>query len=130
MSEAFLVLRRDGATWAVARPAVQGLARRGAAFEVKLAAGALSADEVVAVTADLRWLPVGGVLRRFWPEAAHGLAVHGAVPVVLIDPLAPPRSLLAAAARGAVAEPSSAAYPPRAPSAGSERQKGDADHGN
>jgi hypothetical protein len=109
VSEGFLVLRRGGATWAVARPAVQGLARRGAGFEVQLAAGVLSADEVLGVTADLHWLPAGGVLRRFWPEAAHGLGLHDALPVVLIDPLAPPRSLLAV---------------PGAP------QKGDPEHGD
>lgn len=99
MSEGFLVLRRGGASWAVARPAVQGVARRGAGFEVQVAAGALGADEVVGVAADLRFLPAGGVLRRFWPEAALGLAIHDALPVVLIDPLAPPRSLLARASR-------------------------------
>jgi hypothetical protein len=93
----FLVLRRDGATWAVAQPEVQGLRRRGGAFEVRVAAGALIADEVLGVATALRLLPAGAVLRRFWPEAARGLGVHGALPLVLIDPSSPPGSLRAAA---------------------------------
>jgi hypothetical protein len=99
----FLVLRRDGATWAVAHPDVRGLARRGGGFEVTVAAGTLAADEVLGVTADLRCQPPGRVLRRFWPEAARGLAVHGELPLVLIDPFAPPRSLLVTGAGAAAA---------------------------
>jgi len=90
----FLVVRRGGATWAVAHQEVQGLAGRGAGFVVRVAAGALAADEVLGVTVGLRLHPAGGVLRRFWPEAARGLAVHGTLPLVLIDALAPPRALL------------------------------------
>jgi len=52
---------------------------------------------VLGVATGLRLLPAGAVLRRFWPEAACGLGVHGALPLVLIDPLSPPRSLLAGA---------------------------------
>jgi hypothetical protein len=127
VTEGFLVLRRGGATWAVAQPAVLGVARRGAAYEIKVAAGALTADEVLGVTADLRLHPLGGVLRSFWSETARGLAVHDALPLVLIDPLAPPRSLLA--------EPAEPPAPgaPGAPSARLEDdgpQKGDAEHGN
>jgi hypothetical protein len=96
VSEAFLVLRRGGATWAVAHPEVLGLWRHGGGFEVRVAAGALAADEVLGVASGLRLHPAGPVLRRFWPEAARGLAVHGALPLVLIDPASPPRSLLAA----------------------------------
>jgi hypothetical protein len=95
VSGGFLVVRRGGATWAVAHQEVRGLARRGAAVEVTVAAGALAADEVLGVTTDLRLHPAGSVLRRFWPETARALAVHGTLPLVLIDPLAPPRSLLA-----------------------------------
>jgi hypothetical protein len=128
VTEGFLVLRRGGATWAVAQPAVLGVARRGAAYEIKVAAGALTADEVLGVTADLRLHPLGGVLRRFWPETARALAVHEALPVVLIDPLAPPRSLLA--------EPDEPAAAPGAPGAPRKRlaedepQRGDSRHGN
>lgn len=95
MSGGYLVVRRGGATWAVANQEVLGLVRRGAAFEVRVAAGALTADEVLGVTTSLRLHPAGGVLRRFWPEAARGLAIHAKLPLVLIDALAPPRSLLA-----------------------------------
>ena len=100
----FLMMRKAGVTWAVAHPEVRGVAQRGGSFEVTLAgslpAGAatlLTVDEVLGVAADLRLLPAGPVLRRYWPEAAHGLAVHGAQPMLLIDPQAPPRALLATA---------------------------------
>ena len=105
MNGGFLVLRRDGAAWAVAHPEVRGLARRGAGFEVRVAAGALTADEVLGVTAELRCQPPGRVLRRYWPEAAVGLAVHGELPLVVIDPRAPPRSLRAGGAEAEKAEP-------------------------
>jgi hypothetical protein len=101
VSGAFLVLRRDGATWAVAQPEVHGLVRRGGGFEVAVAAGTLAADEVLGVTAELRCHPAGRVLRRFAPEAARGLAIHGERPLVLIDAHAPPRSLLATGANAA-----------------------------
>lgn len=97
MSAGYLVMRRGGLTWAIAHQDVRGLARRGAGFEVTVAAGALAADEVLGVVADLRLQPPGGVLRRFWPEAAHGIGVHDALPLVLIDPQAPPPSLRAPA---------------------------------
>jgi hypothetical protein len=117
VSGGYLVMRRGGATWAVADREVRGLARRGAAYEVTVAAGALTADEVLGVTADLRLHPAGGVLRRFWPEAARGLAVHGSLPLVLIDAGAPPRSLLAALSPAA--PPSSPPpSPPRPETAG------------
>jgi len=94
VSGGFLVLRGGGAAWAVAQREVRGLARRrGGGYEGTVAAGVLAADEVLGVAAELRCLPAGLVLRRFWPEAARGLAVHGELPLVLIDPLAPPRAL-------------------------------------
>jgi hypothetical protein len=132
VSGGFLVLRRGGATWAVAQPAVQGLARRGAGYEVKVAAGALTADEVLGVTTDLLVHPAGGVLRRFWPEAACGLAVHDALPLVLIDPLAPPRSLLGEVAE--LGEPPGAEAPrsgsPSGVQAAPQPEKGDSSNGN
>ncbi len=90
----FLVLRRGGATWALAWHEVRGLARRRGAFEVLVEGGPLAADEVLGVATDLRLHPAGAALCRFWPEAARGLAVHERAPLVLIDPLQPPRALL------------------------------------
>jgi hypothetical protein len=89
----FLVLRRGGATWALAWQEVRGVARRRGVFAVRMAAGVLAADEVLGVTTNLRLHPAGGALGRFWPEAARGLAVHENTPLVLIDPSAPPRAL-------------------------------------
>jgi hypothetical protein len=156
MSEAFLVLRRGGATWAVAHAAVRGVVRRAVggmgtegalggadrergegmagragerraregggeaesggdgAFEVATTAGALAADELLGVTTELRLHPPGAVLRRYWPEAARGLAVHGALPLVLIDAAAPPAALRATAA-------TTAAAPRRKPGAAGRR---------
>lgn len=121
---AFLVLRRGGAHWALPWQEVRGVARHGTGgggggagsagagggsgdpdgsaekgavaggFEVRVAAGCLAADEVLGVVPEMRLHPAGAALRRFWPEAVRGLAVHGRAPVVLIDPQAPPRQLL------------------------------------
>jgi hypothetical protein len=97
---AFLLLRRGGATWAVAQPEVRSLRRRGGAFEIAVAGGVLTADEVLEVATELRLLPAGAVLRRFWPEASRGLGVRGLLPLVLIDPSSPPSSLLARQGEG------------------------------
>ncbi len=114
---AYLVLRRAGATWALPHPAVRGLSRHagdGGGFLVRLADGALAADELIGVAAELRCHPAGAVLRRFWPEAARGLAVHGGLPLVLIDPAAPPAAL----------RPSAAAEEPGPGAGGAGRARG------
>lgn len=82
----YLLLRGGGLVWCVANGAVEGLTRRAGGFRVKVAGGALAVDEVLGVAEGVRVRPLAGVVRRFWPEPAGGLAVHGRVPLVVIDP--------------------------------------------
>jgi hypothetical protein len=89
----FLLLRRAGGVWGIANSAVAGLAARGAVYRIALAAGALAADEILGVVDGLRVYPPASLLRRFWPEAPAGLAVHGRLPVVVVDPRCPPAAL-------------------------------------
>jgi hypothetical protein len=69
-------------------------------MELAVAGGELAADRVLAVVPGLEVRPAPAALGRFWPEAALGLAVYEARPVLVIDPERPPGSLLAAAADG------------------------------
>jgi hypothetical protein len=84
----FLLLRRGGGLWGIANAAVDGLARRGEGFCIAVHGdgGELVADEVVGVVEDLPVRPVAPLVRRFWPEPLAGLAVHGRLPVVVVDP--------------------------------------------
>jgi hypothetical protein len=94
VSRGFLLLRRAGGVWGIANAAVEGLARRGADFRVTAGGASLVADEVLGVVEDLAVRPPAPVVRRFWPEAAAGLAVHGGLPLVVVDPDRPPRALI------------------------------------
>lgn len=94
MSGGFLLLRRAGGVWGIANGAVEGLARRGADFHITAGGAALVADEILGVVEDLVVRPAAPVVRRFWPEATAGLAVHGGTPVVVVDPVRPPRVLI------------------------------------
>jgi hypothetical protein len=89
----YLLLRRAGGVWGIANSAVDGLSRRGEGYRVALGEGALAADEVLGVVEDLRVRPAAPVLRRFWPEATAGVAVHAGLPVVVVDPGHPPAAL-------------------------------------
>jgi hypothetical protein len=102
VSGGFLVLRRDGASWALARHEVRGLSRRAGSFAVEVAAGTLLADEVQ-VVADLTLHPAGAALRRYWRGSAAGLAVHQLAPLVVIDAQTPPPALLSELAADAAA---------------------------
>ncbi len=89
----FLLLRRGGGLWGIANAVVDGLAREGAEYRVATGEGALAADEILGVVDDLTVRPVPAVIRRFWPEAPVGMAVHGGQPVVMVDPRHPPAAL-------------------------------------
>jgi hypothetical protein len=95
----FLLLRRGGGVWGIASSAVDGLARQGTDYRVAIAdsdgstGDCLVADEILGVVEDLRVWPLAPVVRRFWPERAAGLAVHGEQPVVVVDPAWPPAVL-------------------------------------
>jgi hypothetical protein len=89
----FLLLRRGGLLWGVANAAIEGLALRGGGFFVALAGTTLVADEILGVVDDLVVRRTAPALRRFWPDTAAGMAVHGDEPLVVVDPLRPPRLL-------------------------------------
>lgn len=89
----YLLLRRNGGLWGIANGAVLGLARRDGSFEVTVAGCALVADEILGVVEELAVQPTAPAVRRFWPETSAGLAIHGQVPLVVVDPDRPPRAL-------------------------------------
>lgn len=92
----YLLLRRGGILWGIDNTVVTGLTRRGESFRIALGGEtSLSADEVLCVVDGLRVLPAAA-LRRFWPAAGPGvtgLAVHGELPLVVVDPQRPPEVL-------------------------------------
>ncbi len=96
----FLLLRRAGSVWGIASAAVDGLAACGGGYRITVGEGTLAADEILGIV-DLRVRPPDAVLRRFWPEAPSGLAVHGRLPVVVVDPRRPPAALKFDAGEGA-----------------------------
>jgi hypothetical protein len=89
----YLLVRRAGGVWGIANEAVSGLARDGRGYRLTVGGEALAADEILGVVTDLRVRPAAPALRRFWPESAAGMAVHGGLPVVVVDPLRVPRAL-------------------------------------
>jgi hypothetical protein len=89
----FLLLRRAGGVWGIPNSAVEGLSRQGDGYRVATGGGALAADEILGVVEDLAVRPTAPVVRRFWAEPTAGLAVHGEVPVVMVDPGRPPAAL-------------------------------------
>lgn len=93
-AEALLLLRRGASFWGVARDQVRGLDASGGAVRVNLTTTSLWADEVLGLPPDLEVRPAGPLLRRFWQQRCRGVAVHGGVPLVVVDTEHPPRALL------------------------------------
>jgi hypothetical protein len=89
----FLLMRRAGGLWGIANEAVDGLRRDGTEYRIAVGAETLAADEIVGVVETLNVRPAAA-LRRFWPEAAAGMAVHGGLPVLVVDPRRLPAALL------------------------------------
>jgi hypothetical protein len=115
----WLLMRHGGALWGIDNAAVESLTRDRGGFRIGLApteiaetaetAGSARAthlwiDEIVGVVADLEVRPLVAGLRRFWPAGADGLAVHGALPVVVVDPRRPPGLLHAPQREGGVGQ--------------------------
>ena len=92
VSRGFLLLRRAGGVWGIANSAVEGLAWKDGGYRLEVGGAALAADEILGVVEDLRVQPAL-VLRRFWAEEPAGLAVHGQLPVVVVDPERVPAAL-------------------------------------
>jgi len=95
----YLLLRRGGGLFGVASADVLGLSRPNGCFRVETRTGGLTADEVVGVAAELDVSPVAPLVRRFWPEAADGWAIHAGAPVVVVDPRRPPTALAGGGSR-------------------------------
>ena len=89
----FLLLKRAGGLWGISNADVDGLAARGAGYRISACGTVLGADEIVGVVETLSVRPPAPVLRRFWAEVPAGLAVHGRLPVVVVDPRYPPAAL-------------------------------------
>ena len=89
----YLLVRRAGGVWGIANEAVSGLARNGKGYRLTVGGEVLAADEILGVVTGLRVLPPAPALRRFWPESPAGTAVHGGMPVVVVDPLRVPAAL-------------------------------------
>lgn len=89
----FLLVRRDGVLWGVSNGAVERLSRDGVRYRLAVGGADLGVDEVVGVVPELAVWPVASAVRRFWPDVAGGLAVHAEAPLLIVDPLRPPRAL-------------------------------------
>lgn len=104
----YLLVRRAGGLWGIASSSVASLTRRGGAFRIGVGDNtdetSLLADEIVAVVETLEVQPPTGVLHRFWGEPAAGVAVHGELPLVVVDPRRPPQALREQDGEGAVNE--------------------------
>jgi hypothetical protein len=92
--ERLLLLRSGGGLWGVDQAAVREVSRRERGYCVRLAGEHdLHADDVVGVVEGVAVRPAGGTISRYWSEAAAGLAVHAATPLVVVDAERPPRFL-------------------------------------
>jgi hypothetical protein len=92
LGTSYLLVRRGGHLWGVAGAVVEGRNGSGG-FRVRSGAATLAVDEILEVAAGLRVHPGGSALARWWPEPLAGLSIHRRLPVVVIDPLRPPRFL-------------------------------------
>jgi hypothetical protein len=92
-AQGFLLMRRAGGVWGIANEAVSGLAREGRGYRLTVGGEVLAADEILGVVTGLRVHPAAPALGLFWPEAAMGMAVHGGLPLVVLDPLRLPAAL-------------------------------------
>jgi hypothetical protein len=92
-AQGFLLMRRAGGVWGIANEAVSGLARAGRGYRLTVGGEVLAADEILGVVTGLRVHPAAPALGLFWPEAAMGMAVHGGLPLVVLDPLRLPAAL-------------------------------------
>lgn len=90
-----LLIRRGGVLWGLDQSAVVSVGRPEdhGGYRLRVGDRELEADEVVGVADGVRIHPAGGVMSRFWEEPAGGLAVHGATPLVVVDPERPPSFL-------------------------------------
>lgn len=92
----YLLLRRGGVLWGIDNAAVAALTRRDQGYRIATAEQALAADEILCVVEDLAVRPIAPGVRRLWPgtgAGVAGMAVHGELPLLVVDPRQPPREL-------------------------------------
>ena len=89
----YLLLRRGGALWGVAGDAVRTVESRGEELRVMIDSTTLAADEVLGVVADLTVAPLAALARDWWPRGVVGTAVHGGIPLAVVDARNPPVAL-------------------------------------
>lgn len=94
MSDAgYLLLRLGSGLWALPDASVAAVRAIRSGVTVATRHGELVADEVLGVARGLAVRRPGALLARLWPQRCVGVAVHAGVPVVVIDPEAPPPEL-------------------------------------
>lgn len=89
-----VLLQRGGTAWGLEHGAITGFVSRGEAIAVLLGGTSLLVDRVVGVARQVRVRTPGPVVRRFWGGRCLGLAVCQGVPMIVVDPAAPPPELL------------------------------------
>lgn len=90
----YLILRREGRLWGVPEDAVSHVERTTSGVTVATSLTVLGADEVLGVRGLTDPRAVGALAARFIHERYAGFAVLDGEPVILVDELDPPRSLL------------------------------------
>ena len=89
-----VLLRRGSTAWGLAHAAVTGYSPRHGAIAITVSGATLVADHVLGVARQVRVRPVGQILRRFWGHPCVGTALVDGIPLIVVDPAAPPEELL------------------------------------
>ena len=92
----YLLLRRGGVLWGIDNAVVSGLTRRDRGYCIAAGDRALMADEILCVVDRLNVRSITPAMLWLWPgtgAGVSGMAVHGELPLVVVDPRQPPREL-------------------------------------
>jgi hypothetical protein len=89
-----VLMRRGGTAWALPHADVQGFVPRAGGIAIAFSGATVLADQVQGVARQVRLRPVGIILRRYWKRSCLGTALVDGMPVIVIDPGAPPEELL------------------------------------
>lgn len=92
----YLLLRRGGVLWGIDNAAVSGLTRQDGGYCIAAGDQALMADEILCVVDSLSVRRIAPAMLRLWPgtgAGVSGMAVHGELPLLVVDPRQPPREL-------------------------------------
>jgi hypothetical protein len=89
-----VLLRRGSTAWGLAHDAVTGFSPRAGAIAITVPGATILADRVLGVARQVRVRPAGQILRHFWGHPCLGTALVEGLPLVVVDPTAPPEELL------------------------------------